>query len=71
MVHNNRCGLTILNFRGIQMFKIYPIFTTLVDVFQGDGWENWTRIRKVKGQWQIVRGLSLSSESLASVTKEL
>jgi hypothetical protein len=49
--------------------KTYPIFANLVDVFQGDGWFQWSRWRKVKGRWFQVGGTEVKVPVL--IIKEL
>lgn len=54
------------------MLKIKPIPTTpIVDVFQGEGWEEWTRLL-VKGNTLIpLKGEILSKEQLTEVQNYL
>jgi len=49
--------------------KVYPIFTSLVDVFQGDGWSNWSRWRLVKRHWVQIAGNKIDHPAL--IIKEL
>ncbi len=51
--------------------KIYPIFSTLVDVFVGDGWEQWSRVSIKRGVLTVLAGLQLTADQLAVVQKEL
>ena len=30
--------------------KVYPIYATLVDVFLGSGWKNWSRVSIKRGR---------------------
>ncbi len=44
--------------------KLYTIFASLVDVFSGDGWENWSRWRLIKGHWIQVGGPTIKHPAL-------
>ena len=51
--------------------KLYKIFTTLVDVFQGEGWEFWSRVSIKRGEAQVIAGAALTAEQLKEVTKRM
>jgi enolase len=51
--------------------KLYPIFSTLVDVFTGEGWENWTRISIKRGKIQVLAGNQLTAEEIAEIQRGL
>lgn len=53
------------------MIKLYRIVGSFYDVFQGEGWENWTRISIKRGRVNIVAGIPLTAEQIAIVQKEL
>lgn len=45
--------------------KIYPIFTNLVDIFTGDGWEQWSRWRLInKKHWIQIGGQKITHPAL-------
>ena len=44
--------------------KLYPIFPSLVDVFAGDGWENWSRWKSIKGTWFQIGGSKINHPAL-------
>lgn len=35
--------------------------STVVDVFRGNGWENWTRFRRVGSHYEMVAGQPLTT----------
>ena len=49
--------------------KLYPIFPSLVDVFQEDGWENWSRWKNTKKTWIQIDGAKIEHPAL--ILKEL
>ena len=49
--------------------KLYKIFQTLIDVFQDDGWEQWSRWKRIKGNWFQVAGTPI--EHPAFIIREL
>lgn len=51
--------------------KVYPIYPSLIDVFQGEGWENWSRLQYRRGTWRVVAGLPLSPAQIAEATRSL
>ena len=51
--------------------KLYKIFTTLVDVFQGEGWEFWSRVSIKRGEAQVIAGAALTEAQLKEVTKRM
>jgi hypothetical protein len=52
--------------------KIYPIPTTpIVDVFQGEGWEHWTRLLYKNGNLIPLIGEILTKEQLAEIQAKL
>jgi hypothetical protein len=52
--------------------KIKRIPTTpIVDVFQGEGWENWTRLLYKNSILIPLQGEVLSKEQLSEVTKQV
>lgn len=51
--------------------KIYPIFSTLVDVFMGEGWENWSRVSIKRDRPQVIGGAPLSAEVLNAVKEAM
>ena len=53
------------------MIKLYRIVGSFYDVFQGEGWENWTRISIKRGRVNIVAGIPLTAEQIAIIQKEL
>ena len=44
--------------------KLYPISNSMIDVFIGDGWYNWSRWRKMKGGWFQVSGPTVEQPAL-------
>lgn len=44
--------------------KVYPIFNNLADVFQGDGWSNWSRWRFIKNHWVQIAGNKIDHPAL-------
>jgi len=40
--------------------KFYKVHNKLIDIFQGEGWTNWSRYRMVSGSLELHRGLSVS-----------
>lgn len=46
--------------------KKFPIF----DIFQGEGWDNWTRVRIVKGRIVHVAGEHIPIKTLYSVLEK-
>jgi len=51
--------------------KLYPVFGSLIDVFVGEGWENWTRISIKRGRIFIVAGAPLDVNTLSEITRRL
>lgn len=51
--------------------KVYPIFSTLVDVFVGEGWENWSRVSIKRGRAQVILGQQLSADELKVVKEKM
>ena len=49
--------------------KLYPIYTSLVDVFSGDGWEIWSRWKLIKKSWVQIAGSKVEHPAL--ILKEL
>jgi hypothetical protein len=49
--------------------KLYPIFSTLIDVFQGEGWENWSRVSIKRGKAQVIAGGQLTDEQLSEIVR--
>jgi len=49
--------------------KLYPIFPSLVDVFSGDGWENWSRWKNNRKTWIQINGAKIEHPAL--IIKEL
>lgn len=49
--------------------KVYPIFASLVDIFLGEGWLNWSRWRMIKGHWVQIAGNKIDHPAL--IIKEL
>lgn len=43
----------------------------VVDVFQGDGWENWTRILRKEGKLIHLRGAKLPKLIYSFIEKEV
>lgn len=41
---------------------VIKITNNLVDVFTGDDWYNWSRMRRIKGRWVPVRGHKLPDD---------
>lgn len=47
------------------MLKMYPIFISLVDVFEDTGWENWSRWRLInKKHWVQIGGQKIKHPAL-------
>jgi hypothetical protein len=53
------------------MLKLYPVFGSLIDVFQGEGWETWTRISYKKGRVFVVAGLPLTEEVINEISSKM
>lgn len=51
--------------------KLYPVFGSLIDVFQGEGWETWTRISYKKGRVFVIAGLPLTEEVMKELNEVL
>jgi len=51
--------------------KLYSVFGSLIDVFVGEGWENWTRISIKRGRIFIVAGAPLDVNTLSEITRRL
>ncbi len=49
--------------------KLYPIYTSLVDVFSGEGWETWSRWKLIKKSWVQIAGTKVEHPAL--ILKEL
>lgn len=52
--------------------KTIYIYPNLVDVFSGDGWENWSRWRCIKNHWIQIKGTPIQHSALIikTLTKE-
>jgi hypothetical protein len=44
--------------------KLYPIYPSLVDVFSGDGWYNWSRWKCIKKTWIQIQGNKVEHPAL-------
>lgn len=53
----------------IPEFVIRQISHNLFDVFTGEGWENWTRFKRVNGRLNLVGGTAVSKELYNTLIK--
>jgi hypothetical protein len=42
-----------------------------IDVFQGEGWENWSRYMKKRSELIFLKGIKLSNAKFAELTKTI
>lgn len=49
--------------------KLYFIYGTLVDVFLGDGWKNWSRVSIKRGTATVIAGAQLPDHVLNEVMR--
>jgi hypothetical protein len=49
--------------------KLYQIFPSLIDVFLGDTWENWSRWKMINKSWIQIGGSKIQHPAL--IIKEL
>lgn len=48
---------------------VLPVDSEIVDVFTGNGWDNWTRLRKDGSAFKIERGAGLNREQFKDFMK--
>lgn len=55
--------------RGPNGLEVHPVNNNMVDIFHGEGWENQSRYRRIKGKWTHVGGVILPADVLKEVLK--
>ena len=51
----------------ILRIKKFPLY----DIFQGEGWENWSRYLFIKGHLKLISGIPLSIKEIREVKAKL
>lgn len=49
--------------------KIISVNRNTIDVFTGEGWENWSRFKLTKHGPKLISGQKLSNENFSNLTR--